>query len=298
MKVEGSNPFSRFATLGFLRNADKPFPWGLWALVGFVGWIVLMLAIGAPTLTLAAPAAGVIGGWIIGGAVYLVLRALPISKRGAAQQTPVSRMAGNRAHWERVYGNNSPEAVSWFEPEPRLSLAMIDALGLERDEAIVDVGGGASRLAAGLLGRGHTDVTVMDVSNAALERAREAFAASDRVNWVFADVRSHDFGRRFTLWHDRAVFHFMVAAEDRDSYLETLERSILPGGHLVVATFGPEGPIHCSGLPVTRYSAESLAETFSDVAALESHRYEEHVTPGGERQQFLYAHLVARGAVS
>jgi len=277
-----------------LSRADKPFPWGLWALVGFIGWIVVMLAIGLPTLTLAAPAAGVLCGWLAGGLVNLGRRALPTSRRRRSTlATPSPRLSGNRAHWERVYLDHSPESLSWFEAEPRPSLAIIDALGLEPDDPIVDVGGGTSRFAAELLGRGHTDVTVMDISGRALEVARQDLPEADRVNWVIADVRTHNLERRFMLWHDRAVFHFMVAPEDRDAYFTALEKSLRPGGHVVVATFGPEGPEHCSGLPVVRYSPESLAEAFRDVAGLESHRYEEHRTPAGAPQQYLYAHLVA-----
>jgi SAM-dependent methyltransferase len=123
------------------------------------------------------------------------------------------------------------------------------------DAAIVDVGGGASRLAAELRRRGHTDVTVLDLSVQALEIARADLGeAAGGVTWVEGDVRSHDFGRRFDLWHDRAAFHFMVEPPDRDAYLATLDRTLRPGGHLILATFGPQGPTQCSGLPVYRYA--------------------------------------------
>ena len=127
--------------------------------------------------------------------------------------------AVSHQHWERIYTEKAPDAVSWFEAVPRASLAMIDELALPLDAPIVDVGGGASKLAAELVERGYTDVTVADISGEALERARDGFAAADRVAWVVADVRAHDFGRRFRLWHDRAVFQFMVAAEDRRAYV-------------------------------------------------------------------------------
>jgi ubiquinone/menaquinone biosynthesis C-methylase UbiE len=251
------------------------------------------IALGVPILVLAAPAAGVLFGWLIGGLVSLVIRALPGSGHGHAA-TPTPRLSGNRAHWERVYLDDSPQSLSWFEPEPRGSLEIIDSLGLPPQEPIVDVGGGTSRLAAELLARGHTDLTVVDISNRALEKARQGLPDSGLVSWVQGDVRTHAFGRRFALWHDRAVFHFMVAPEDRGSYLDTLERSLAPGGHLVIATFGPEGPAHCSGLPVVRYSAEELAEALRDFAELRSQRYQEHQTPGGKVQQYLYAHFIVR----
>ena len=201
-----------------------------------------------------------------------------------------------RLHWDRVYAEKAPDAVSWFEPVPRESLAMIEALGLPPAAPILDVGGGVSRLAVELLARGHSDITVADVSAEALERAREAFPGAERVEWVVADVRGHDFGRRFALWHDRAVFHFMVADADRRAYLETLDRSLEPGGHMILAEFGPQGPTRCSGLPVTRYDAAALAAEFGGRARLVSSHLKEHRTPSGRRQQFIFAHLAARSA--
>jgi SAM-dependent methyltransferase len=146
--------------------------------------------------------------------------------------------------------------------------------------------------------RGYTDVTVADVSPEALERARDEFPEADRITWVVADIREHHFGRRFALWHDRAVLHFMVATDDRSAYLETLRRSLDLDGHLIVATFGPEAPDRCSGLPVVRYSADSLVTTVGPVAELESWHTEDHRTPSGAIQQFLFAHFVAGPAIS
>jgi SAM-dependent methyltransferase len=205
-------------------------------------------------------------------------------------------MATNsREHWDRVWTTTDPCEVSWFESSPGLSVKMIEALALRPDASIIDVGGGVSRLAGELLRRGYEDLTVADISHAALEKARAGLGAeAAKVNWVVADVRSHDFGRRFAVWHDRAVFHFLVDERDRDGYLEVLRRSLAPNGHAIVATFGPDGPTSCSGLPVARYSADELAEAFSPVASLSSDRLEVHQTPSGKAQQFLYAHLNAR----
>lgn len=169
---------------------------------------------------------------------------------------------------------------------------MIEALGLPPGAPIIDVGGGTAGLAAELLEQGHTDVTVADISAEGLARARERFSEADRATWVVADVRDHDFDRRFALWHDRAVFHFMVAAEDREGYLRTMRRSLESGSHIVIATFGPEGPERCSGLPVARYSADELAAVIGDWAELESSHKEDHRTPSGTVQQFLFAHLI------
>ena len=202
-------------------------------------------------------------------------------------------MTAEREHWERVYAEKAPNAVSWFEPTPRASLAMIDELDLPLDAPIVDVGGGASGLAAELLGRGYTDLTVVDISSEALERAREPLTEPNRITWVAADLRDHDFGRRFALWHDRAVFHFMVEPGDREAYLTTLERSIASPGQVILASFGPQAPPRCSGLPVARYDAAELAAAFEGRAALVSSHLELHRTPSGTPQQFLFAHLIA-----
>lgn len=169
---------------------------------------------------------------------------------------------------------------------------MIEALQLPSDAPIVDLGGGASGLAGELLGRGYSDLTVADISEAALESARDSLGErSEAITWVKADVRKHDFGRRFAAWHDRAVFHFMTEPADRIAYLGTLRKSLLPGGHLIIATFGPEGPTSCSGLPVVRYGADDLEETFEGIARLVHSHLDTHQTPSGQTQQFLYAHL-------
>jgi ubiquinone/menaquinone biosynthesis C-methylase UbiE len=200
------------------------------------------------------------------------------------------------SHWEQVYARCDPEELSWHQPSPQGSLELIEDAGLERSAGIIDVGGGVSDLAAALLKAGYSDITVADISRTALARAKARLgAASGRIAWVEADVRKYDFGRRFDLWHDRAIFHFMVEAGDRDGYLETLRRSLRLGGHLILATFGPGGPTTCSGLPVDRYSAASLAKVLGEEFELLFSRAEEHRTPSGSSQQFLYAHLRRQG---
>jgi SAM-dependent methyltransferase len=219
-----------------------------------------------------------------------------LSKRGDYRPAKLAGMRREREHWEQIYADREPDQVSWFEPVPSSSLAMIEGLGLPLDAPILDVGGGASRLAEELVRRGYADVTVADISGQALERAREGFQDADRVEWVLADVRDHDFGRRFALWHDRALFQFMVSPEDCAAYLATLERSLRLSGHVVMATFGPEGPTRCSGLSVARYGADALAATIAERASLASFHLEQHRTPSGASQQFLYAHLTAPAA--
>jgi ubiquinone/menaquinone biosynthesis C-methylase UbiE len=204
-------------------------------------------------------------------------------------------MGPEREQWERIYSDKDPDQVSWFEAMPASSLAMIESLELPLDAPILDVGGGVSRLAAELVRRGYSDVTVADISGKALERARERCKDWDRVEWVVADVREHDFGRQFALWHDRALFHFMVSPGDRAAYLATLERSLEPSGQVIMATFGPDGPTRCSRLPVARYGADALAATIGERISLVSSHLEEHRTPSGASQQFMYAHLTAPG---
>lgn len=197
-----------------------------------------------------------------------------------------------RSHWQSAYLDRDPEAVSWFEPVPEASLAMIAEAGLEPGAALLDVGGGASHLARELLLRGFTDVSVADISAEALRRARaELGDEAERVSWIEADVRGHDFGRRYDLWHDRALLHFMVAERDRLAYLDCLRRTVAPGGHVVLATFGPVGPTRCSGLDVRRYGADELAALLGDEFRLASSRLVVHRTPAGVEQQFQYARL-------
>ena len=199
------------------------------------------------------------------------------------------------AHWQGVYAEKDPAEVSWFEPWPGDSLELIDRLDLPKDAPIIDVGGGASRLAGALLDRGYTDITVADVSGEALERAQNALGArAADVRWVVADVLTHDFARRFSVWHDRALFHFMVSAEERRAYRSVLERSVAPNGHVLMATFGPNGPTSCSNLPVTRYGPDQLLRAFDGLAQLVSSHLVDHSTPSGASQQFIYAHLRLR----
>jgi ubiquinone/menaquinone biosynthesis C-methylase UbiE len=194
-------------------------------------------------------------------------------------------------HWDGVYGAAAPEEMSWFEAEPR-SFELIDAAAPSRDAAIIDVGGGTSALAARLIEAGYHDVTVSDVSGAALaEHRRRSGDAGERITYIEGDLRETGFGRRFDLWHDRAVLHFMVEAADRDAYVERLKRSLAPTGEAIIATFGPEGPTSCSGLPTARYSGDELAHVFSPEFLLRSAELHTHRTPAGDEQQFLYAHL-------
>lgn len=196
------------------------------------------------------------------------------------------------AHWERVWGSTTPEEVSWFQALPRTSLELIRATGLGSDCRIIDVGGGASRLVDVLLEHGYSNVSVLDVAETALSAARKRLGdRAEEVEWLVGDVRSFEPPHAFDLWHDRALFHFLVEASDRIGYRSTLRRAVVPGGQAVLASFGPEGPERCSGLPVIRYDAASLSAELGDAFDLVEARVEIHRTPSGSEQQFLYCLL-------
>lgn len=192
-------------------------------------------------------------------------------------------------HWQSVYASRSHREVSWYQDEPVRSLEFIAASGVSKDRPIIDVGGGASTLADHLLDRGYTQLTVLDLAAAALQQAKDRLGTrASEIDWQVADVVSFQPQRRYALWHDRAVLHFLVDAGDRRKYVDTLQRSLEPGGHAVLAAFGPDGPQKCSGLPVRRYSVDLFTELLGSEFELIGQAIEEHATPGGAIQQFLY----------
>ena len=194
-----------------------------------------------------------------------------------------------RDHWQKVYATRAPTEVSWYQPVPERSLALIRESGVPLDAALLDVGGGASTLVDQLLAAGYTDLTVLDISGTALAVAQNRLgAAAARVRWVEADITRFTPERRYTLWHDRAVFHFLVEPDRRQRYLDVLGTALAPGGHLILATFGPQGPTRCSGLPVQRYSAAELDALLAPRYRLVRSEIEDHLTPAGQPQQFLY----------
>ena len=193
-----------------------------------------------------------------------------------------------KAHWEQLYAAKGERDVSWFQAEPALSLELIQAVSSARGR-VIDVGGGASVLVDRLLDLGFGHVAVLDISRAAQEKARVRLGKrADAVRWIEADVTAVEDVGEFDVWHDRAVFHFLTEPGDRRRYVELARRSIPPGGHLIIATFAPEGPPRCSGLEVCRYDARSLAAALGDAFALAREAEEAHVTPWGSTQAFFY----------
>ena len=195
-----------------------------------------------------------------------------------------------RDHWQNVYRAKAATAVSWYQPQARLSVDLIRRVAPDLGTPIIDVGGGASPLVDGLLDAGYADITVLDLAASGLAIAKERLGArAQRVRWREADVLTEHFPvRHYGVWHDRAVFHFLTAPDDRARYVEQAHRATRPGGHIIVASFAPDGPQRCSGLEVIRYSPDSMhAEFGQDFTLLDSVR-EEHHTPGGTIQSFVY----------
>jgi 2-polyprenyl-3-methyl-5-hydroxy-6-metoxy-1,4-benzoquinol methylase len=196
-------------------------------------------------------------------------------------------------HWEAVYRSKAPEEVSWFQADPGLSLALIEATGSGRDARILDVGGGASVLTDRLIEEGFEHLGVLDVSAAALSAARQRLGPSSHaVEWIQCDVVEYRARDAWHVWHDRAVFHFLIDPLDRARYREALYRAVPTGGHVIVATFAPDGPDRCSGLPTLRCSAEDIASELGAGTELIDATTETHRTPSGVRQEFVYARLV------
>ena len=197
--------------------------------------------------------------------------------------------ASGKDHWEHVYRASGPEAKSWYQPVPEKSMAMIRRSGVPKGAPVIDVGGGASTLVDRLVGADYSDVTVLDISAAALDAARKRIGEQgDDVHWIETDLLAFEPDRRYYLWHDRAVFHFLVEPGDVDRYLGVLRTALVPKGHFVLATFGPEGPERCSNLPVHRYSLDELVFLLESGFDLVKYELEDHVTPKGVQQQFLY----------
>lgn len=201
-------------------------------------------------------------------------------------------------HWEDVWQARDPERVTWYQPSLTRSLAIIDGLSLPREHPIVDVGGGASTFVDDMLARGFEDITVLDISAAALKRSRQRLGdAASAIHWIEADVLTVRLPAAFQLWHDRAVFHFLTEPADRAAYATVLREALRPDGRVLIATFGPDGPERCSGLPTSRYSGTTLLAALGPGWQLCAAELEDHVSPAGVRQQFLYALLQrSRGA--
>lgn len=196
----------------------------------------------------------------------------------------------SKEHWEKVYTAKAPTEVSWFQEHAELSLKLIRDAAVPTSASIIDVGGGASTLVDDLLADGRDRLTVLDLSGVALARAKARLGArASSVRWVEANVLEADLpSHSYDVWHDRAVFHFLTTAGDRQTYVRRVLQAVKPGGLVIVATFAEDGPTKCSGLPVMRYSASELHAEFGEPFQLLGQERESHHTPAGGEQQFIY----------
>ena len=192
--------------------------------------------------------------------------------------------------WDKVYAEKPEAQLSWHQDTPSVSLELMELAGLTPETSIIDVGGGTSHLAASLIERGVRDVTVLDLSSVALDASKASLGVmGETVIWIATDITKWEPHRHYDLWHDRAVFHFLVSPDDRDAYLDRLGRSLKSGGHAIIATFALDGPEKCSGLPVVRYSPDSLSQSLGQGYELLAHRFHTHHTPWGSQQSFQFS---------
>jgi ubiquinone/menaquinone biosynthesis C-methylase UbiE len=201
-----------------------------------------------------------------------------------------------KIHWEHIYEKKGPTQVSWYQEHAQLSLQLIQNTGIQKTAHIIDIGGGASTLVDDLIVAGFQSISVLDISRTALGAARQRLGArANAVNWIEADITQANLpAQAYDLWHDRAVFHFLTGAADRQSYVDTVRHAVRMGGHVIVATFAPDGPDHCSGLEVVRYSPESLHNEFGTDFELVDNARETHSTPFGTEQRFIYCYCRKR----
>ena len=197
-----------------------------------------------------------------------------------------------QTHWEKIYTEKAPDAVSWYRPHLETSLALIEQAAAGSSASVIDVGGGESTLVDDLLARGYESITVLDISQTAIDANKKRLGtAAERVHWVVADITKVDLETSaYDVWHDRAVFHFLTSASERVAYVRQVAHAVKPGGHVIVSTFGPDGPTKCSGLEVVRYDAETLHREFGVHFRLLGSSKELHRTPFGTVQQFLYCY--------
>jgi len=195
-------------------------------------------------------------------------------------------------HWEQVYSDKKSTEVSWYQQYPQHSLDLIKATGVDMSASIIDIGGGASTLVDSLLDAGYQNLSVLDISHGAIEQAKFRLGnRANKVEWLEQDITLFTADKPFDVWHDRAVFHFLTDTLDRSSYIHTMCRVLNPGAHVIIATFDLNGPEKCSGLDIKRYSPETMSAVLGDSFQLVETSTEEHKTPGGSSQSFVYCYF-------
>jgi len=195
--------------------------------------------------------------------------------------------------WDKIYSEKSSMEVSWYQQHPEISLKLIRSTGVDLTARIIDVGGGTSTLVDYLLDAGYENLEVLDISHSAIEQTRSRLnRRADKVIWHKNDITKFSSNISFDVWHDRAVFHFLTDKDDRAKYVRALSNALKSGSHAIIATFDLDGPEKCSGLNIVRYSSEALSDIFGDAFQLVESRTEEHVTPSGIKQSFVYCRFV------
>jgi 2-polyprenyl-3-methyl-5-hydroxy-6-metoxy-1,4-benzoquinol methylase len=198
-------------------------------------------------------------------------------------------------HWERIYQKHAPTEVGWYQAYPATSLKLIKNMGVSIDSRIIDIGGGTSNLSEQLLHQGYQDLTVLDISSNSIKEAKSQLGEkSSRIDWIECDVTRYGFKEHYDVWHDRAVFHFLTKTEHRKRYVNSLGQALKLNGHLIIATFSLKGPSKCSGLPVVRYSPETLQYELGDNFILVETLLEDHMTPSGLKQNFIFCRFIKR----
>ena len=198
-------------------------------------------------------------------------------------------------HWEHVYKKYSSTDVGWYQTYPESSLKLIHNTGVGTDIGIIDIGGGTSNLSGLLFDQGYKKLAVLDISGNSIEKAKSQLGEKSRlINWIEADVTKYNFREQYDVWHDRAVFHFLTKAEDREGYINSLNQALKLNGHLIIATFSLDAPPKCSGLSVVRYSPETLQSELGDNFILAEALVEDHLTPSGVKQKFIFCRFIKR----
>lgn len=194
----------------------------------------------------------------------------------------------NKNHWENIYNTKQLNEVSWYQPTPETSLQFIQKLKLSKDASIIDVGGGDSFLVDNLITLGYTNITVLDISENAIERAKKRLGENaSKIAWVISDICDFEPSKKYALWHDRAAFHFLNQKQEIEKYAQTLQNSLAENGQLIIGTFSKSGPLKCSGIEITQYNPENLASVFKELNLIECQQIE-HQTPFDTTQNFTF----------
>jgi cyclopropane fatty-acyl-phospholipid synthase-like methyltransferase len=195
----------------------------------------------------------------------------------------------SKSYWENIYSTKDTKKVGWFQPRPVFALSLIEELTIPKDSSIIDIGGGDSYLADYLLADDYRNVTVLDISSYAIEKAKMRLGEkSTGVEWIVSDIRDFEPANKYDLWHDRAAFHFLIEDEDIEKYLTITKKSIREGGFMIIGTFSDKGPNTCSGLPVKQYSLEELENLFSPSFEIITRFNTDHITPSGQPQNYSF----------